>query len=233
MHRKPRNWRPLVALLLLFLLVVVVFVTSRSSRNPGLADQFGAPQAHPPAVVPTWPDLAALRRAEEASQERTSRKRLRHHLRVVRRRTALRRQQRRQAAQYGVTPAPSFTYHGGTSSQAEEAVAFAYAQLGCPYVYGATGPCSSGFDCSGLTMDAWAAAGVTIPRTSEEQWASLPAVPVSAIRPGDLLIFDGGGHVGIYVGGGYLIDAPQPGETVEKVAFSGWYQANFAGAVRP
>ena len=117
-------------------------------------------------------------------------------------------------------------------SQGEKAVAFAFAQIGCPYVFGGTGPCQDGFDCSGLTQAAWAAAGVAIPRTSEEQ-AGLPAVPESDLEPGDILEFIGDGHVGLYVGGGELIDAPQTGEDVEEVAFTGWYQENFDGAVRP
>jgi len=125
------------------------------------------------------------------------------------------------------------TYTGPTSTQAEKAVAFAYAQLGCPYVFGGTGPCGSGFDCSGLTMSAWAAAGVSIPRTSYGQ-ATLPAVSSSNLQPGDILEFAGDGHVGIYVGGGMLIDAPQPGQNVEKVALSSsWYSSEFDGAVRP
>ncbi len=100
---------------------------------------------------------------------------------------------------------------------------FAYNQLGCPYVYGGTGPCGSGFDCSGLTMQAWASAGVSIPRTSYGQ-ATLPAVSTSNLQPGDILEFAGDSHVGIYVGGGMLIDAPQPGMNVEKVSLSSsWY----------
>ena len=117
-------------------------------------------------------------------------------------------------------------------TQGEEAVAFAFKQIGCPYVFGGTGPCADGFDCSGLTMQAWAAAGVAIPRTSEEQ-AGLPAVPVSDLEPGDILEFLGDGHVGIYVGNNMLIDAPQTGEDVQEVAFTGWYRDNFDGAVRP
>jgi peptidoglycan DL-endopeptidase CwlO len=124
-------------------------------------------------------------------------------------------------------------YHGPTGTQAEKAVAFAYAQLGCPYVWGGTGPCSSGFDCSGLTSQAWAHAGVAIPRTSGEQWAGLPHVSTSALQPGDILVFNGATHVGIYVGNGMLIDAPQTGMDVEKVALAGWYQSTLIGAVRP
>ena len=124
-------------------------------------------------------------------------------------------------------------YTGPTGTQAQKAVAFAYAALGCPYVYGATGPCSAGYDCSGLTSAAWASAGVSIPRTSYGQ-ATLPAVSRSALQPGDILEFAGDSHVGIYVGGGMLIDAPQPGMNVEKVSLSsGWYASEFAGAYRP
>jgi peptidoglycan DL-endopeptidase CwlO len=124
-------------------------------------------------------------------------------------------------------------YTGPTNTQAEKAVAFAYNQLGCPYVYGGTGPCNAGFDCSGLTMSAWASAGVSIPRTSYGQ-AGLPGVARSNLQPGDILEFAGDSHVGIYVGGGMLIDAPQPGMNVEKVSLSSsWYAQNFDGAVLP
>jgi peptidoglycan DL-endopeptidase CwlO len=125
------------------------------------------------------------------------------------------------------------SYHGPTGTQAEKAVAFAYAQLGCPYVFGGTGPCNSGFDCSGLTSQAWASAGIAIPRTSEEQ-AGLPAVARSDLQPGDIIEFAGDSHVGIYVGGNMLIDAPQPGMDVEKISLSDpWYASNYDGAVRP
>ena len=124
-------------------------------------------------------------------------------------------------------------YTGPTSTQAEKAVAFAYAQLGCPYVFGGTGPCGSGFDCSGLTQAAWAAAGVSIERTTEDQWDTLPHVSTADLQPGDILEFADESHVGIYVGGGFLIDAPHTGLDVEKVALSGWYSENLDGALRP
>jgi cell wall-associated NlpC family hydrolase len=125
-------------------------------------------------------------------------------------------------------------YTGPTSTQADKAVAFAYDQLGCPYVYGGTGPCHMGFDCSGLAQAAWAAAGVQIPRDSYEQWATLPHVPLSSIEPGDLLIYNGEGHVAIYIGGGYIIDAPQTGMDVEKIPMSTpWYADSLDGVLRP
>ena len=121
-----------------------------------------------------------------------------------------------------------------TSSQAGKAVAFAYAQLGCPYVFGGTGPCNSGYDCSGLVQAAWAAAGVSIPRDTYEQWAGLPHIAMSSLQPGDLLYYNGIGHVAIYVGGGYIIDAPVPGASVEKIPMNtSWYASTLDGAARP
>jgi len=134
-------------------------------------------------------------------------------------------------------PAPSSTPSAPTpapaSGNAGKAVSFAAAQIGCPYVFGGTGPCSSGYDCSGLVQAAWAYAGVSIPRDTYEQWAALPHIPLSQLQPGDLIYFNGESHVGMYVGGGYMIDAPQPGETVEKVQLAGWYTSTEDGAVRP
>jgi cell wall-associated NlpC family hydrolase len=142
-------------------------------------------------------------------------------------------QQKQQQLGGGGTTTGRGGYTGPTSTQAQQAVAFAYNQLGCPYVFGGTGPCGSGFDCSGLTMSAWASAGVSVPRTSYGQ-ATLPAVSLSALQPGDILEFAGDSHVGIYVGGGMLIDAPQPGMNVEKVRLSSsWYQSNLDAAVLP
>ncbi|MEV6545499.1 NlpC/P60 family protein [Streptomyces sp. NPDC051665] len=95
----------------------------------------------------------------------------------------------------------------------QKAIAFAVQQIGKPYVWGAEGPDS--YDCSGLTSQAWLAAGVTIPRTSEQQWARLKHVPIEDMRPGDLIIyFSDASHVAIYVGGGNIISAPRPGRYV-------------------
>ena len=128
----------------------------------------------------------------------------------------------------------SGTYTGPTGTQADTAVAFVYKQLGCPYVYGGTGPCADGFDCSGLVQAAWAAAGISIPRDTYEQWAALPHVSASSIEPGDLLYYNGEGHVAMYVGGGYIIDAPSSPYDVEKIPMStAWYVDSFDGAARP
>ncbi|MGW2213327.1 C40 family peptidase, partial [Streptomyces sp. NPDC001781] len=118
------------------------------------------------------------------------------------------------------------------SSAASRAVSYARAALGRPYVYGATGPNS--YDCSGLTQAAWRAAGVSIPRTSQAQWAGLARVAPSDVRPGDLVVYSGAEHVALYVGGGRIIEAPRPGRTVQTAPWrSGWYATHFVGVVRP
>jgi cell wall-associated NlpC family hydrolase len=131
----------------------------------------------------------------------------------------------------GITHA---VYAGPTGSQADSAVAFAFKQLGCPYSYGSAGPCGVGFDCSGLVSQAWAAAGITIPRTTYSQWAALPHVSESALQPGDLLFYNGIGHVAMYVGGGMIIDAPSAGQPVRELSMNtDWYAGSFDGAARP
>ena len=131
----------------------------------------------------------------------------------------------------GITTA---VYAGPTGTQADTAVAFAFKQLNCPYVYGGTGPCSAGFDCSGLVMTAWAAAGISIPRTTYAQWAALPHIAESAIQPGDLLFYNGIGHVAMYVGNGMIIDAPTQGQPVRELPMNeSWYASGFDGAARP
>ncbi|MFI1781098.1 C40 family peptidase [Streptomyces rubiginosohelvolus] len=113
--------------------------------------------------------------------------------------------------------------------QGGDAVAYAVRQIGKPYVWGAEGPDS--FDCSGLTSEAWSAAGRTIPRTSQEQWKRLPRVPLSALRPGDLVIyFPKATHVALYIGDGLVVQAPRPGA---KVKVSPLASNPLLGAVRP
>lgn len=119
---------------------------------------------------------------------------------------------------------------GRSPSQAgNRAVGYAFLQLGKPYVWGAEGPQS--FDCSGLTSQAWQHAGVTVPRTSQEQWAQLPKVPLNQLRPGDLVVyFPGATHVAMYIGDGLVVQAPRPGASVKVSPIA----ANpILGAVRP
>ncbi len=115
------------------------------------------------------------------------------------------------------------------SGEGERALRQAVAQLGKPYEWGAEGPAS--FDCSGLTSQAWEAAGRPIPRTSQEQWARLPHIPLAELRPGDLVVyFPEATHVALYLGDGMVVQAPRPGA---KVKVSPIAANPVLGAVRP
>ncbi|MFE4694541.1 NlpC/P60 family protein [Streptomyces sp. NPDC056749] len=117
----------------------------------------------------------------------------------------------------------------GYSSKAEKVLAFARAQIGKPYVWGATGP--SSYDCSGLTQAAWKAAGVGLPRTTWDQVEVGTRVATANLRPGDLVFFyDDISHVGIYKGDGMMIHAPKPGANVREESI---YYMPIYGSVRP
>ncbi|MEV0000620.1 NlpC/P60 family protein [Streptomyces sp. NPDC050848] len=115
------------------------------------------------------------------------------------------------------------------SRQGGDALTYAVRQIGKPYVWGTEGPES--YDCSGLTSQAWASAGREIPRTSQEQWRTLPRVELRELRPGDLVVyFPEATHVAIYLGHGLVVQAPRPGA---KVKVSPIAANPLLGAVRP
>ncbi|MFB9571505.1 C40 family peptidase [Streptomyces yanii] len=115
------------------------------------------------------------------------------------------------------------------TTKAEKVLAFARAQIGKPYVWGATGP--SSYDCSGLTQAAWKAAGVDIPRTTWDQVKIGTRIATADLKPGDLVFFyDDISHVGIYKGDGMMIHAPKPGANVREESI---YYMPIYGSVRP
>lgn len=115
------------------------------------------------------------------------------------------------------------------SREGDEALRYAVRQIGKPYAWGAEGPTS--YDCSGLTSQAWSHAGTPIPRTSQEQWARLPRIPLKDLRPGDLVIyFPEATHVAMYMGEGMVVQAPRTGE---KIKISPIASNPILGAVRP
>ncbi|WP_069171100.1 C40 family peptidase [Streptomyces griseus] len=117
----------------------------------------------------------------------------------------------------------------GYASKADQVLAFARAQIGKPYVWGATGP--SSYDCSGLTQAAWRAAGVDLPRTTWDQVKVGTRVATADLLPGDLVFFyDDISHVGIYKGDGMMIHAPKPGANVREESI---YYMPIYGSVRP
>jgi peptidoglycan DL-endopeptidase CwlO len=121
------------------------------------------------------------------------------------------------------TAASAATAPSVSSSQARvhTVLAYAYAQIGKPYVYAGAGPDS--FDCSGLTMMAWLQGGVSMEHGSQAQYDAFPHVPLDQLEPGDLVFFGDSGptnhHVGIVVGPGMMIDAPHTGAFVELVSY--------------
>ncbi|MDQ4054716.1 MAG: NlpC/P60 family protein [Actinomycetota bacterium] len=115
------------------------------------------------------------------------------------------------------------------SGRAAAAVEYAMAQVGDSYVYGAAGP--SSFDCSGLTMMAWAQAGVSLPHSSSAQYGSGSPVSADALRAGDLVFYYSPiSHVGMYIGNGMIVHAANPGT---GVVVSDMYSMPYVGAVRP
>lgn len=116
------------------------------------------------------------------------------------------------------------------SGKGAKALAFALSQRGKPYRFGAVGPGS--YDCSGLTLSAWRAAGVSLDRTAAAQFHDGVAVAKSDLQPGDLVFFYGGspGHVAMYVGNGYVVHAPHPGASVTLIKMS---YMPYSGARRP
>ncbi|WP_405976051.1 NlpC/P60 family protein [Streptomyces sp. NBC_00988] len=131
-----------------------------------------------------------------------------------------------------ISPAPAALQDPTTLSKTSTALAFARAQIGRPCLWGAAGP--DAYDCSSLTQAAWKAAGVLLPRTAQEQSGAGALVPLTDIRPGDLIFFyDSIDHVGLYTGNGLMIHAPSPGTPIreESIFYAG--AAAIRGAVRP
>jgi cell wall-associated NlpC family hydrolase len=122
---------------------------------------------------------------------------------------------------------PNLPAAGGAAT----ALAAAESQIGVPYRWGGESP-GGGFDCSGLTQWAWRQAGVDLPRTAAAQYGAIAHVPLSDLQPGDLLFWGFGGisHVGMYVGGGEIVNAPQTGELVRVQAI---WNDGLVGAGRP
>ena len=113
------------------------------------------------------------------------------------------------------------------SGRAKQAIDFALAQLSDPYVYGGTGPNS--WDCSGLMMKAWAAAGVSIPRVVGPQYGASRPVSMGSLQPGDIVFYGDMSHDGMYLGNGRVVHAPRPGKTVEITGLGGFTKAGRIG----
>jgi cell wall-associated NlpC family hydrolase len=125
-----------------------------------------------------------------------------------------------------VAPPPVSVPTGGTGAGHSAAASIALHYLGIPYVYGGASP--SGFDCSGLVMYVYAQLGISLPHYTVAQWNATQ--PISSPAPGDLVFFNGLGHVGIYIGGGRFVSAPHTGSVVRIDSMSGF--GSYDGARR-
>jgi cell wall-associated NlpC family hydrolase len=137
-----------------------------------------------------------------------------------------------------LAPAPAEFTDQLPDSRAQTAIDAALSQVGVPYQWGGDGPAAGdqGFDCSGLTVFAYAAAGISLPRTAHTQYAAGPHVPGdAALQPGDLVFYGTPSavhHVGVYVGDGRMVNAPTYGLPVQ-VSYYRWRGDDFLGATRP
>jgi peptidoglycan DL-endopeptidase CwlO len=164
--------------------------------------------------------------AQEAARERAAKaaalERLREEEAARKAAAAAQAQQAQQAPTSAPTivPPPPVSIPTGTGAGHPQAASIALQYLGVPYVYGGASP--SGFDCSGLVMYVYAKLGISLPHYTVAQWNATE--PISSPAPGDLVFFNGLGHVGIYIGNGQFVDAPHTGSVVRIDSLS-----NFGG----
>jgi cell wall-associated NlpC family hydrolase len=195
----------------------VQVVSERAAARASIQSQLGQRQALLSSIRSEIVHLQAEEAARQAALQREAH--------------ALLAQQQQSAASQSlaqtVAPAPIGTpppsRYGGV-------VGFARQFLGKPYVWGGASP--AGFDCSGFTMYVYAHFGVSLPHNAAAQYGYGSPVSQSDLQPGDLVFFDGLGHVGLYIGGGSFIHAPHTGDVVKISSLSGWYAATYVGARR-
>ena len=233
-------------------------VVSIGAQRRSLLTQLAAAQ-HESVALATARQRGLERRREARRRERERQALLAEQAREARQareaqaareqRRAQQRHQQQQTGGGGSTPAPPAPQPPAPPSppapapspppqpgNARVAVDFAYAQLGEPYVWGGAGPDS--WDCSGLVMGAWAAAGVTLPHYSVSQYYATTPIPYSALRPGDIIFFASNPsdpntifHEAMYIGNGQEIQAPHTGDVVKISGMFDWEAPDFFGRV--
>jgi cell wall-associated NlpC family hydrolase len=197
-------------------------VAERAAQRASIQSQLAERQALYSSIKD---QIAQLEAAERARQARLA----------AQARAAAKKQQSAPAP--APAPAPSNSSGGSSGSSApppathSSVVSIALQYLGVPYVWGGASP--SGFDCSGLTMYAYAKVSVYLPHNAAMQYGMGTPVSRSQLAPGDLVFFNGLSHVGMYIGGGRFVHAPHTGDVVKISSLSeSWYAATYVGARR-
>jgi cell wall-associated NlpC family hydrolase len=171
---------------------------------------------------------AARERAQRAAEERRLAEELAARRRAERAAAAQQQPQQQASSTPTLVPPPVSVPVGNPGGGHPQAASIALGYLGVPYVYGGASP--SGFDCSGLVMYVYAQLGISLPHYTVAQWNATEPISQSEMAPGDLVFFNGLGHVGIYIGGGRFVDAPHTGSVVRIDSISGF--GSFDGARR-
>lgn len=197
-----------------------------SSRKQEIRTALGHQRRLLASIHSTIHTLQVQEAKHEAALRAAWRARLRRE--AIAREAAARTQQSQDSGGILSSPVP-IPIIGGTGAGHPEAAAIALNYLGVPYVWGGSTP--SGFDCSGLVMYVYAQLGISLPHYTVSQWNATEPISPSQMQPGDLVFFDGLGHVGIYLGGGQFIDAPHTGSVVRIDSLAAW-GGSFVGARR-
>jgi cell wall-associated NlpC family hydrolase len=189
-------------------------VRQRAAAKARIASQLGRQQRLYNSIKGEIAHLVAMQHARQLALERQAQQRLASY--------------QAQAQNPALDLSTGFT---APPTQYSGVVGIAMQFLGVPYVWGGASP--SGFDCSGFVMYVYAQVGVSLPHYTGAQWSMGVPVAYSDLQPGDLVFFDGLGHVGIYIGGGEFIHSPHTGDVVRIDSLSeGWYAATYDGARR-